>query len=142
MDSEFKSFLLRLCFFIPFFRKARRLQVFLPFSLALVRNSGCGLFFLSDGRRTKALGGGERDGCTTAKAELTTDSGSLRVFGRRSVASSLYIGQTEALYIGTGGVLTSYLYIGEGRRGISKNIFFMSARDSSILALRRRTFVV
>ena len=85
---------------------------------------------------------GERDSCTTARAELTTATDGLRAFGRRSVASSLYIGRTEALYIGTGGVLTSYLYIGEGGRGISKNIFFMSARDSSILALRRRTFVV
>jgi hypothetical protein len=142
MDAELQSFLLRLCFFIPFFRKARRLQVFLPFSLALVRNSGCGLFFLSDGRRTKALGGGERDGCTKAKAELTTATNGLRAFGRRSSASSLYIGQTEVLYIGTGRVLTSYLYIGEGGRGISKNIFFMSARDSSILALRRPPFMI
>ena len=50
-------------------------------------------------------------GAIEAKAELTTDSGSLKAFGRRSVASSLYIGGTEVLYIGTGGVLTSYLYI-------------------------------
>jgi hypothetical protein len=142
MDSEFKSFLLRLCFFIPFFRKARRLQVFLPFSLALVRNSGCGLFFLSDGRRTKALGVGKRDGCTTAKAELTTATDGLGAFGRRSVASSLYIGQTKALYIGTGGVLTSYLYIREGGVEVGLKIFFNSSADSSILALRRRTFVV
>jgi hypothetical protein len=135
MDAELQSFLLRLCFFIPFFRKARRLQVFLPFSFALVRNSGCGLFFLSDGRRTKALGGGERDDCTTAKAELTTDSQSLKVFGRRSVASSLYIGHTEALYIRTGGVLTSYLYIGEGGVEVGLKIFFNLSADSSILAL-------
>ena len=97
---------------------------------------------MSDGRRTKALGGGERDGCTTAKAELTADSRSLKVFGRRSVASSLYIGQTKALYIGTGGVLISYLYIGEGGVEVGLKIFFNSSGDSSILALRRRTFVI
>ena len=39
------------------------------------------------------------------------------------MASSLYIGHTEALYIGTGGVGPCYLYIGEGGRGISTNIF-------------------
>ena len=82
------------------------------------------------------------DGCTTAKAELTTATDGLRAFGRPYFTLVLYIGGTEALYIGTGGVGTCYLYIGEGGRGISKNIFFMSARDSSILALRRRPFVV
>lgn len=96
---------------------------FFPFLWPSSAIVDAGFLFAVGGRRTKALGGGERDGCTTAKAELTTDSESLKVFGRRSVASSLYIGHTEALYIGTGGVLTSYLYIGEGGRGISKNIF-------------------
>lgn len=66
----------------------------------------------------------------------------LKAFGRRSDASFLYIGHTEALYIRTRGVGTCYLYIGEGGRGISKNIFFMSARDSSILALHLSAFMI
>lgn len=75
-----------------------------------------GFSFCRTGGRTKALGGGKRDGCTTAKAELTTATNGLKAFGRRTVASSLYIGGTEAsvLYIRVG--LSCYLYIGEGGR--------------------------
>lgn len=108
---------------------------------------GAGFSFCRTRGRTTCFKGGERaaallgytrregertDGCTKAKAELTTDSRSLRAFGRRTFTLVLYIGGTEALYIEVGGVLTSYLYIGEGGEGISKNIFFISTRDSSI----------
>ncbi len=49
----------------------------------------------------------------------------LRASGRQTKNTlPLYIGRTEALYIGTGGVLSLILYIGEGGREISKNIFF------------------
>ena len=105
-----------------------------------------GLFFLLWGRSTPALYI-EREGRRTlrlykAKAELTTDSESLRAFGQRSVTLVLYIGRTEASVLYIRVRLTLLLYIGEGGRGISKNIFFMSARDSSISALRRPPFVV
>ena len=86
-----------------------------------------GFSFCRTGGRTKALGEGERDDCTPelyiGEGRTNNSHYGLKAFGRRSVASSLYIGRTEALYIGTGGVLTSYLYIGEGGRRISKNIF-------------------
>ena len=135
--------LVKALFSYTLFPRADAFKPSFLFSLAFVRNSGRGLFFLLFGRAVlPALYIGREGGRTKARAEPEAATDGLRAFGRPHFLLCLYIRRTKPLYIGRTKVLTLLLYIGEGGGGVHLKIFFNSSADSSIWALRRPPFVI